>query len=75
MEFLTAFSIVLGLGVCDESRDWCSNPVGEYGAELTIMEYDRHTLSANFRHFSDINDIDEGVNVYMGEYKYDIFRR
>ena len=75
--FLTAGYIVLGLGACDNSANWCNDEygLGTAGAEVVLAETGRHSFNFSARHYSGIKEHDAGVNVFMGEYRFKLFSR
>jgi len=72
MDWLASTVIVLGLGACDNSADWCSEPVGKAAIEQSIVEQKRNSIWLNIEHFSDVDDRDYGANIFMLEYRYRI---
>lgn len=83
MEYFTALSLILGLGACDGSGDWCGQPVGKVALNLELVTYNKHSIHIVAEHMSDFDNGslnpnkpgEQGLNVYLAEYKYDLFKR
>ena len=76
MEWLTAVSILLGVGTCDGSKvDYCPDPVGEVAIEVEAARYNNHSILFKAVHYSEIGNGepyggDRGTELYLLEYKY-----
>lgn len=81
MNWLTAGYLILGLGTCDPTVDFCPDPVGKIAADMTIVESDSqtHSIHLGVEHFSRIGDGelrgegDRGTELFMLEYHYKLF--
>lgn len=77
MEWLASTVLVLGIGTCDGSGDYCVRPMGEVRLEQSIVEAKKHSLWGTATHFSEpgnerTRDSDYGTNIFMLEYRYRI---
>ena len=72
MELFTSMAVVLGLGACDSSTDYCPDMVGKAAIELEVAAYDNHSLSLEAVHYSDPGQYDRGTEFYLMQYRYRI---
>jgi len=70
MDFFASTLLVLGVGVCDPSSDWCPDPLGRAAVEQSLLETDRHSVWLNLQHYSGLSKYDYGANNLMLEYKF-----
>lgn len=75
MEWFASTILILGIGTCDMSGDYCRRPLGEVRLEQSIVESDKHSIWGTATHFSEpgnegTSDRDYGVNIFMLEYRY-----
>ena len=71
-----ALTLILGLGACDSSGDWCVDKPATLAFEQTIIQKDEHSFTFSAEHFSRIGNGelkgrgDYGINIFMFEYRY-----
>lgn len=78
VNFFSSLTLVLGIGTCDNTLDYCPEPVGKAALELGIAEYQRHSIMFEAVHYSKVGDGepskgDRGTEFYILEYKYRLF--
>jgi hypothetical protein len=75
MEYLTAISLILGIGGCPSSTDYCPDPVGKFGVQAELVRYDRHSIFLDATHYSELGNGeptggDRGTELYTLNYRY-----
>ena len=80
MIYSIALTLILGLGTCSQSGDWCPGHIGKIGLETELYKSGRHSFNGSAVHMSDYTDGtfldnrrgDRGIETFMIEYKYEI---
>ena len=75
--FFTKASFFMGTGLCDSNTDYCPDPVGVIGFDLTIAEHNKHSVTVEAVHYSEIEmeNADRGTEFYLIKYNFEIFNR
>ena len=75
--FFTKASFFLGAGVCETNTDYCPEPIGVIGIDLTLMEHGRHAIDIEAVHYSEIEmeNADRGTEFYLIKYNFELFNR
>jgi len=85
MTLFPTAAIILGLGTCQQSTDYCPDPIGKASIEVTTLQSDNkaHSIMFSAEHFSNVSDNkwlsgspwehgDRGTEMYFIQYKYQL---